>query len=203
MCGNHNAMAESIRADFLKLDQEQLIRKFHLAADERYLYIKILNTMYKVDRHDGIITEKDSEKKPPHYVMIAIYDLFTYHADEKECPPLFGVWRSVGELGGMLGEAHTKRLYNEEVLAPFAGKAEQLKKACAELGGKEADKAEVSFIIPVFDFFPVWLQFWDADDEFPAELKFRWDQNSESFLHFEIVFYLTAYLEELLTDKLS
>ena len=135
--------------------------------------------------------------------MMAIYDLFNYHADESFLPPLFGVWKSVADLGGILGAGHAKRLYNDAVTAPFAGKTDRLKDACMTLGGEEASEGDVSFIIPVFDFFPVWLQFWDADDEFPAELRFLWDQNSEAFLHYEIIFYLTMHIETLLTEMIK
>lgn len=203
MCGNRDAMSEESRKQFLLGNHNLFIRKYKLDADDGFLYIRVLNHIYKINRNNGIITEKDSDRQPAHDVMMAIYDLFNYHSDEETLPSLYGIWKSVADLGGILGANHAKRLFNESVIAPFAGKAQKLREACLALGGTEASDGDVSFIIPIFDFFPVWFKFWDADDEFPADIRFLWDQNSESFLHYEIVFYLTRYLEELLTKMIS
>ena len=203
MCGNHDAMAEASRAAFLDCDQELLISKFNLDCDEDYLYIRVLNTCWQVDRRDGFITLKGSSEKAPHDIKMAIYDLFCYHADSPDLPPLSGEWKSVADLGGILGAGHAKRLYTDEIIAPFAGSADRLKAACEQLGGTPVKGGDVSCLLPVFDFFPVWFQFWDADDEFPADIRFLWDSSSEQFIHYEILFYLTAYIESLLTEKIK
>ena len=40
-------------------------------------------------------------------------------------------------------------------------------------------------------FLPVMLQFWDADEEFDAVLKFMWDYNTMDFMHFETIAFAT------------
>ena len=48
-------------------------------------------------------------------------------------------------------------------------------------------------------FFPVLLRFWEADDEFPAQLQFLWDRNSMRYLTYETSFYThRAILDRLL-----
>ena len=47
--------------------------------------------------------------------------------------------------------------------------------ACERLGGSPGKVGDVSYTIPLFDFFPVMLQFWDGDDEFGPVLKIMWD----------------------------
>ena len=37
---------------------------------------------------------------------------------------------------------------------------------------------DVSYTIPLFDFFPVMLQFWDGDEEFDPVLKLMWDRRT-------------------------
>ena len=202
MCGNHDAMAEDSRLQFLSCDQDLLIRKFHLESDADYLYINFLNSPCQVDRQEGFITWKGSSEKVPHDVMMAIYDLFCYHQDESGLPALSGIWKSVADLGGIIGAGHAKRLYNDAVIKPFTGKTVRLHEICRQLGGTETKGGDVSYLLPVFDFLPVWFQFWDADDEFPADIRFLWDQNSEAFIHYEILFYTTAYLEEHMTSML-
>ena len=201
MCGNNDAMAEESREEFLANDQEMLIKKFHLEADDDFIYINVLSKPYAVDRKEGYITEKGSQKKAPHDVMMAIYDLFNYHSGEREMPALSGDWKTVADLGGIIGAQHAKRLYNPMTISPFEGKVEQLKAVCEKLGGTAKKGGDVSFLLPLFDFFPVWFQFWDADDEFPADLSVLWDADTEAFIHYEILFYTTLYLEQFLAEQ--
>ena len=43
------------------------------------------------------------------------------------------------------------------------------------------------------------LRFWEADDEFPAQLQFLWDRNSMRYLTYETSFYTHgAILDRLL-----
>ena len=53
---------------------------------------------------------------------------------------------------------------------------------------------DVSSLIPLFDFMPVMVQFWDADEEFDAVLKIMWDRNTLDFMHFETTFYAAGHL---------
>ena len=202
MCGNNDMMEESSRREFLTCDQEMLIRKYALDADREFLYIRFLNTAYQVDRKTGFIYLKGTAQEAPHMPKMAIYDLFNYHKEETACPALSGSWKSTSDLGGLIGAQHAKRIHNEAILRPFVGQCEQLRGACEAMGGQKKKGGDVSYLLPVFDFFPVWFQFWDADDEFPADLRILWDGNAESFLHYEIVFYVTLYIEEALTAYL-
>ncbi len=86
------------------------------------------------------------------------------------------------------------------VSAPFEGKTEALRRACMILGGKPGTVGDVSSTIPLFDFFPVMLQFWDADDEFDAVLKFMWDENATDFMHFETLCFATGHMVSRLKE---
>lgn len=44
------------------------------------------------------------------------------------------------------------------------------------------------------------LQFWDADEEFEAVLKFMWDYNTTDFMHFETIAFATFHLIDRLKD---
>lgn len=62
---------------------------------------------------------------------------------------------------------------------------------------------DVSSTIPVFDFLPVMLQFWDADEEFGAVLKFMWDYNTTDFMHFETIAFATMHLIDRLKETME
>ena len=82
----------------------------------------------------------------------------------------------------------------------FAGRCEALREACRKLGGIPGTVGDVSIIIPVFDFLPAMLQFWDADEEFDAVLKFMWDYNTTDFMHFETMAFATMHLIDRLKE---
>ena len=54
--------------------------------------------------------------------------------------------------------------------------------------------ADLTCQFQVTPFFPVLLQFWEGDDEFPPKLLLLWDRNTDSFMHFETTFYLQGDL---------
>ena len=105
-------------------------------------------------------------------------------------PAAAGSWASVSELGGVIGAGHDRTLRNEPQAARFAGQCDRLASACEALGGVRESKADVGYAIPVFRDLRILFQFWDADDEFPASIKYLFDRNALSFMHYETLWYL-------------
>jgi len=50
--------------------------------------------------------------------------------------------------------------------------------------------------IPAFSFFPVLLQYWEKDEEFPPQVRLLWDDQSMKYLNFETTYYLQGDLLE-------
>ncbi|MDO4490105.1 MAG: DUF3786 domain-containing protein [Lachnospiraceae bacterium] len=202
MCGNEEAMAEKAKQEFLAEDQEKLIRKYALKCDEEHLYINFLSTPYAISRKTGDVTVKETGEAAVHDVMMAILDMLVHSKDQEELPALSGTWATLSTLGGIIGAAHVARLHTNEILAPFVDKIPEFTAVCEKLNGKKQPKGDVSYILPLFDFFPVWVQFYDADDEFPATLQFMYDSNAKNFVFFETLFYCTSYMEQLFAEML-
>ena len=96
--------------------------------------------------------------------------------------------------------------FTKKAAAFFDDHPEQLKAACQALGGRLEQKiagADITCRIPVTQFFPVLLQFWKGDEEFPPKLQLMWDRNTGSFLHFETTFYLQGDLLERLKNRIK
>ena len=204
MCGNFDQMSEDARKLFLECSQDSIIRKFQLKHTDEEILIRFLNREYSIDRNSGMIREADTGFPAGNDETMSIYDMLCYSCDRPELPPLSGEWQSLSSLGGIIGSSHTQsRLYTEKMLAPFAGRTAAMKAACEKLGGKQVKGADVSYILPVFDFFPVWLGFWDGDEEFPPNIQFLWDSNSLKFLHYETLWYCTQFLEKELARMIQ
>ena len=62
---------------------------------------------------------------------------------------------------------------------------------------------DVTCRLQVTPFFPILLQFWESDDEFPPKLMLLWDKHADRFLHFETTFFLQGDVLERLKEKIE
>lgn len=196
MKNNYDLQVDIARDIFLQYDQEALIRKFDLQADGDWIYLRYLNIPCRINRQDGRIEENHgawAECRSFNTVM-TVYDLLCYHQGPV-APMLMGQWCTVGNFV-VTGVTNTET-FTRKFAAGFNGHLQLLKDACEKLGGVLQPRmagADVTCRIPVTPFFPVLLQFWDGDEEFPAKLLLLWDRNADRFLHFETTFYLQGDL---------
>ena len=203
---NYELQVDIAKGIFLEYDQEMLIRKFRLEADDRHIYLNYINTPCRINRNDGGIEEyiKGAWKECRSFsTVMTIYDLLCYHRGET-APTLAGQWCAVGTFV-VTGVTETDT-FTKKYAAMFDGHTEELKAACESLGGALQTRmagADVTCLIPVTPFFPVLLQFWEGDEEFPPKLMLLWDRNTDKFLHFETTFYLQGDLMERLKCRME
>ena len=198
---NYDLQVDIGRKIFLEYDQERLIRKFSLQADESWIYLTYMNIPCRIHRATGRIDEMAAAQWIEcrnFSTVMTIYDLLCHHKGDT-APGLFHQWCTVGTFV-VTGVTDTGT-FTKKAAARFDGHLEELKAACDKLGGiqeKRMASADITCRIPVTHFFPVLLQFWEGDDEFPPKLQLMWDRNAISFLHFETTFYLQGDLIERL-----
>lgn len=188
---NYAIQANRARTIFLKEDQEKLIRKFNMKADQSYLYVRFMDITYLIDRNSGCI------KKTADNVTFAednSYDttlsLFDYLCLSQEECQLSGKWINMQEMGHMI---HANLLEGKgDIFAKeaklFEAHKEELEKACKYLNGKKMPTGDVSYILDLFDEVPLYFQFWDGDEEFPPQFRFLWDTNTNQYLHYDALF---------------
>lgn len=194
---NYDLQVDIAKDIFMKYDQQALIRKFSLQADEDAIYLTYLNTPCRICRADGRIEEYTHgtwNECRDYSTVMTIYDLLCYHQGQTP-PQLSGQWCSVGNFV-VTGVTNTQT-FTKKYAALFQNNVDALKTACEQLGGVLQPciaGADVTCRIAVTPFFPVLLQFWEGDDEFPPKLLLLWDRNTNAFLHFETTFYLQGDL---------
>ena len=189
---NYDRQVDIARDIFVEYDQEFLIRKFHLEADEHWLYLTYLHMPCRICRKSGRVElfEESWEECRSFNTVMTIYDLLCYSKGE-QMPALLGQWCAVGTFV-VTGVTNTEG-FTRKFAAYFDGRMDRLKAACQKMGGQLLPSmagADLTCRIPVTPFFPVLLQFWAGDEEFPARLLILWDRNADQFLHFETTFYL-------------
>ena len=203
---NYDLQVDIGKGIFLAYDQTLIIRKYHLDANEQYIYLTYLNTPCRINRESGGIEEQIGgqwRECRDFSTVMTIYDLLCYHKGE-HAPSLYGKWCTVGTFV-VTGVTQTDTFTNKYARL-FDGRVNQMKAACEKLGGvlqPAMAGATLTYQFPVTHFFPVLLQFWEGDEEFPPKLLLLWDRNSDSFLHFETTFYLQGDLLNRLKNSLD
>ncbi|MBS6397593.1 MAG: DUF3786 domain-containing protein [Clostridiales bacterium] len=181
--------------EFVKYDQQEMIRKFSLKHDKDFLFIRFAGREYRIDRKSGRVEwYSGKEKEYIHAGYNESMTIFDVLAWSKPNCHLDGHYAAMQNLRGITRSASAVGNIFAGQAGSFAGRCEELREACRKLGGMPGENGDVSSIIPLFDFLPVILQFWDADEEFDAVLKFMWDYNTTDFMHFETIAFATGHL---------
>ena len=202
---NYDLQVDIARQIFLEYDQNTLIRKYCLQADETWIRLEYLHTPCRISRKDGRIEElRDGgwQECRKFSTVMTVYDLLCFHRGE-HAPALCGQWCTVGSF--IVAGVSDTETFTQKYAALFDREPERLRAACRALGGEllpSVAGADVTCRIGVTPFFPVLLQFWQSDEDFPPKLLLLWDKNTDRFLHFETTFYLQGDLLERLRTVL-
>ena len=206
LASNYDLQVDIAKGIFLQYDQATIIRKFGLKADADWIYLTYLNTPCRISRKTGTVeeyTENTWQECRDYGTVMTVYDLLCYHKGET-APALLGQWCAVGTFV-VTGITETET-FTRKYAKIFDGRLPALKAAAQRLGGilqPTMAGADMTCLIPVTTFFPVMLQFWESDEEFPAKLVILWDRNADKFLHFETTFYLQGDLLERLKNGME
>lgn len=194
---NYKTMLEQTRPYFLTFDQSELIRKFDLEHDDDYLYIRFCNRPYRIGRRTGIVEWSEDQfqtfSEGDYNECMTIYDILCYSKPDRclsgEYAPsssLKGIVYTGMNAGSDKGIGNTAAYFDAHVL--------RLEQACIALGGTPEGKGDVAYRIPLFEFLPVRFSFWQADEDFPAEVRVLWDTNVLRYMHFETLFFAAGHL---------
>lgn len=192
---NYELMRNQMRGEFTKYDQQKMIARFHLRCDENYLYIDFVGRPNRIDRQTGVVEWSDDGfvtiREADYNASMTIYDVLCWSKDGCK---LSGNFCPSNMLKGTVQSGSVGNNFFRKDADIFHGRIKALKDACAQLGEPANMKGDVAFILYPFDFLPVTLQYWEADEDFPANLKFMFDENIMDFMHFETTFFMVDHI---------
>ncbi len=196
---NYEITKHRMAKEFLKYDQEAMIKKFSLSHDGDYLYLEFVSRLYRINRHTGLVEWEGQEAD--FNASMTIYDVLCCSASDCRLDGEFVNLKSLSSVQGSttLVEAGS---FNRAG-SFFDGKEEALSRACRVLKGTPCGKGDVSCRIPLFSFFPLIFQFWSSDEEFPPTLELLLDKNALSFMHYETVWYAVSHLLDRLREEME
>ncbi len=129
----------------------------------------------------------------PDFVIAQKLDMWRHltllqYLDTADGTPLTGRQIALSEMRGGLSRGHG---FDKDIALMFSrdlrdASAEDFARACVSLGGRIIPgKADVSAVIPYAPRFPVTVNFWCGDEEFPASGKALVDAAAEHYLTLE------------------
>ena len=206
MASNYDRQVDIGREYFLQYDQEKLVKKYHLQADDQYLYITYLSQQFRIDRKTAAIEKEGKEGFSEcriYTVVMTIYDMLCYNKDNL-LPELTQEWTPVGSFA-VAGASPDPNLHLQSFADAFSGHISELTSACEKIGKicPRLAGADVTARIDAFPFFPVLFQFWEGDEEFSPQVRVLWDRNTMQYLHFETIYYLQGDLMERLQNNME
>ncbi len=204
MISNYEIMRNQMRREFVKYDQGRMISKFSLRNDESYIYIVFLFREYRIDRITGVVEWSEdgfsTSIEADYNESMTIYDVLCYSKDD--CC-LSGNYCPVNMLKGTVKSSNVGSNMFQKSADGFNGKLKELETVCGIWGEKLDLNGDVAAKLYPFSFLPVIIQYWEADDEFPANLKFMFDENILDYMHFETIFFMMGHIVKRIQDMME
>ena len=199
---NYRTQARNAKRYFLGYDQELLIRKLGLRADDRYLYVEMLCKPHRIHRETGDIQKQEGEAweaADSHAEVMTLLDLV---CDSREDRCISGRWKQMQAFGLMF---HQNLLEDGvDAFAELLGRDPQgAVRACKALGGVPMQGGDISYALELFDGLRVWMQFWAGDEEFPARIRWLWDENALMYLKYETMYFAVGLLRQRIRELMS
>lgn len=215
----YEVIAGTWRERFTGFSPERIAGILNLETDSEYLYITYYGKRYRLRTADGILEKyelqdnsgeewadrarvgrlygvktetKEWTKELFFNEAMAIYHILTYTKDN---PVLSGTFipAEQAEMAGNGSRKGPDPLMDAFARA-FAGKTESLEAAAERLGGTKLDKGDVGYEFTAIGPLKLRMIFWDADEDFPAQLQILVDSRITDYIHPETIGCLIADL---------
>ena len=198
---NYDLQKQRAKELFLQWDSDAIARRFSLQQDAGFLYLPFFSIPLRIDRSNGDIAELTAAGPVPadFETHLAVFDALC----REDGPALLsGRWATVNNLGHTghpgVGEDSLYRPY----LSLFSGKGNGVGQLLRKIGGKPFPVGEVAYQVDIFPFLPLVFQFWEADEEFPPQIRLLWDENTLQFVRYETTWYIALHFLRRLAAEL-
>ena len=190
---NYLMQAQQAKRHFLTYDQDKLIAKFNLTADEAFLYVNLLGKQYRLDRKTGDLFRREGTHWQDGNSFEEVMTLLDLLCDSRDDRHLSGRWRSMQSFGL---EFHQNLLENRrDGLADyFDAQPEKLRQACLSLNAEPIPGGDMGYAVELFDGLKIGILFWAGDEEFTPRFCYLWDENADQYIRYETMFYAVDLL---------
>ena len=184
---NYAITVQRAKGLFLEYDQPALARKLKAELDESYLYTAFLSEPCRIHRTTGDISRFTQSGWGADNSFGLVLTLLDLVCDSREDRHPTGNWKNMRDFGHGF---HQQMLEQRDPWAEqFQENPQAFAAACKRLGGEQYPLGDVAYSIPVFEDLKLLVQLWFGDEEFPAQLRYLWDENALMYLKYETMFY--------------
>ena len=193
LTNNYLIQAQQAKNWFTTYDQDKLIAKLKLKHDETYLYPVMFSETYRIHRKTGNIDRETETGWVDANTFGEVMVLLDLVCDSREDRFVTGKWKNMTDFGLMF-----HRNLMEGKSDPWADKFEAdpegFRRACESFQGVPFPQGDIAYTLEVFDGLCLTLQLWFGDEDFPAGLKFLWDENATMYLKYETMHFAKGML---------
>ena len=198
---NYAITAARVRQLFAEYDQQALARKVGAKLDEEYFYVDFLSEPCRIHRLTGDISRFHGDAWVEANSFGEVLTLMDLVCDSREDRHPSGNWKNMRDFGHGF---HQSLLEQRDPWAErFQEQPEMFAKACESLCGEKYPLGDVAYSIPVFDDLRVLIQLWFGDEEFPAQLRYLWDENALQYLKYETMFYAVPLVLKRVQEQME
>ena len=196
---NYEIQLRQAQARFLEYDQQALIHKLKLQADENFLYVTLLCKAYRLCRRTGSLQRLDETwvDANTHGEVMTLLDLI---CDSRPDRHLSGNLVNMSEFGLRF---HQVLLESRD---PFAeaiqADPEGFRRACLALEGKAYPGGDMAYSMELFEGLRIAVLFWEGDEEFPARVRYLWDANALMYLKYETMYFALGILRSRILGRM-
>lgn len=190
---NYLTQAAQAKLRFLTYDQQRLIEKLGVQADEMYIYVNLLRQQHRLNRHTGDLQREWDGGWVDANSYEEVMTLLDLVCDSQQDRFLSGKWKSMGNFGLQF---HQKLLEQKRdpVAEAFERDPAGLRRACMALGGRRIPGCDIGYAMELFDGLEIGLQFWYGDEEFYPRLRYLWDENALQYIRYETMYFAVNLL---------
>ena len=198
---NYKIQAAQAKRCFLTYDQQEILSRCSLAADEAYFYLKFLSEGYRISRTTGDMQRLHRGCWVDGNGFHEVMTILDWLCDSKPDRYISGRWVNIVSLGHSF---HTQLQEDGEdpLAAYFDQNPDAFCAACAALQGERIPGGDISFTVELLDGLRVLVQLWHGDEEFPPKLRLLWDENTTRYIRYETTWYASSLLRQRLRENI-
>lgn len=197
---NYAVQAAAAKKRFLTYDQQEIIRRCALQWDEAYFYPRLLGTPYRICRKTGDMQCFRDGKWADGNSFAEVMILLDWLCDSRADRYITGNWVN---LVAQNHAFHQDLQAGEDADATaFSQNPGKFAAACEALGGKPCPGGDVGYTVELLDGLCIRVLLWHGDEEFPAQLRFLWDENTTRYIRYETSWYALGLLLRRLRESM-
>ena len=198
---NYAITVQRAKALFLEYDQRLLAKQLGAEMAGESFYTAFLSEPCRIHRTTGDISRLHLGSWLDANSFNEVLTLLDLVCDSKENRYTTGKWKNMQDFGHGF---HQSLLEQRDPWAErFQAQPEIFARACESLGGERFPLGDVAYSIPVFEDLRLLIQLWFGDEEFPAQLRYLWDENALMYLKYETMYYALPLILKRIKEQME